>query len=157
MEKNTLWSGGRLDAALNQSMADLNRSLDVDKRMAEQDIRGSKAWAQAIHDCGILTAEELELILNGLDKVQEEISSGVFVYQETDEDIHTAVERRLTELIGPAGGKLHTGRSRNDQVVTDFRMWMKESMDSGIVTDCRLEQFEKDCGARSRTPSFRVT
>ena len=126
MEKNTLWSGGRLDAALNQSMADLNRSLDVDKRMAEQDIRGSKAWAQAIHDCGILTDEELELILSGLDNVQEEISSGAFVYQETDEDIHTAVERRLTELIGPAGGKLHTGRSRNDQVVTDFRMWMKD-------------------------------
>lgn len=126
MEKNTLWSGGRLDAALNQSMADLNRSLDIDKRMAEQDIRGSKAWAKAIHECGILTAEELELILTGLDRVLDEITSGIFSYQETDEDIHTAVERRLTELIGPTGGKLHTGRSRNDQVVTDFRMWIRD-------------------------------
>ena len=124
MQKNTLWSGGRLEAALNQSMADLNRSLDIDKRMAEQDIRGSQAWAKAICKCGILSESEYDLIRSGLDRVWTEIRDGNFIYQDTDEDIHTAVERRLTEIIGPAGGKLHTGRSRNDQVVTDFRMWM---------------------------------
>ncbi len=128
MQKNTLWSGGRLEAALNQSMADLNRSLDIDKRMAEQDIRGSQAWAKGICKCGIVTDSEFEQIHNGLDQVWEEIRSGSFVYQDTDEDIHTAVERRLTELIGPTGGKLHTGRSRNDQVVTDFRMWMMDTI-----------------------------
>ncbi len=126
MEKNTLWSGGRLSAALNQSMADLNRSLDIDKRMAEQDIRGSQAWAKAIRGVDILTDEEWTMIHTGLDRVLQEIQDGTFVYQDTDEDIHTAVERRLTEIIGPTGGKLHTGRSRNDQVVTDFRMWMMD-------------------------------
>ena len=128
MEKNTLWSGGRLSAALNQSMADLNRSLDIDKRMAEQDIRGSQAWAKAIRACDILTEEEWAMIHTGLDRVLQEIREGSFVYQDTDEDIHTAVERRLTEIIGPTGGKLHTGRSRNDQVVTDFRMWMRDTI-----------------------------
>ena len=126
MEKNTLWSGGRLSAALNQSMADLNRSLDIDKRMAEQDIRGSQAWAKAIRGVDTLTDEEWTMIHTGLDRVLQEIQDGTFVYQDTDEDIHTAVERRLTEIIGPTGGKLHTGRSRNDQVVTDFRMWMMD-------------------------------
>ena len=126
MEKNTLWSGGRLSAALNQSMADLNRSLDIDKRMAEQDIRGSQAWAKAIRGVDTLTDEEWTMIHTGLDRVLQEIQDGTFVYQDTDEDIHTAVERRLTGIIGPTGGKLHTGRSRNDQVVTDFRMWMMD-------------------------------
>ena len=128
MQKNTLWSGGRLSAALNQSMADLNRSLDIDKRMAEQDIRGSQAWAKAIRACDILTEEEWTMIHTGLDRVLQEIREGSFIFQDTDEDIHTAVERRLTEIIGPAGGKLHTGRSRNDQVVTDFRMWMLDTI-----------------------------
>ena len=128
MQKNTLWSGGRLEAALNQSMADLNRSLDIDKRMAEQDIRGSQAWAKGICKCGILSEAELDMILKGLDRVLEEIGQGTFAYQDTDEDIHTAVERRLTEIIGPVGGKLHTGRSRNDQVVTDFRLWMLDTI-----------------------------
>lgn len=128
MEKNTLWSGGRLSAALNQSMADLNRSLDIDKRMADQDIRGSQAWAKATCAAGILTEEEYQMIHTGLEQVRQEIADGSFVYQETDEDIHTAVERRLTEIIGPVGGKLHTGRSRNDQVVTDFRMWMMDTI-----------------------------
>ncbi len=147
MQKNTLWSGGRLEAALNQSMADLNRSLDIDKRMAEQDIRGSKAWAGAICKCGILTEAECELIRNGLDRVWDEIRTGSFVYQDTDEDIHTAVERRLTELIGPAGGKLHTGRSRNDQVVTDFRMWM---LDMIPELDAQLRALQKSLIERAR-------
>ena len=140
MQKNTLWSGGRLSAALNQSMADLNRSLDIDKRMAEQDIRGSQAWAKAIRGCGILTDEEHVMIHTGLDRVLQEIREGSFVYQDTDEDIHTAVERRLTEIIGPTGGKLHTGRSRNDQVVTDFRMWMLDTVPELDKQLCALQE-----------------
>ena len=147
MQKNTLWSGGRLEAALNQSMADLNRSLDIDKRMAEQDIRGSQAWAKGICKCGILTDAEYEQIRGGLDQVWEEIKAGSFVYQDTDEDIHTAVERRLTELIGPAGGKLHTGRSRNDQVVPDFRLWM---MDTIPELDAQLRDLQKAFIERAR-------
>lgn len=127
-QKNTLWSGGRLGAELDKAMADLNRSLDVDKRMADQDIRGSVAWAGATHAAGILSDSEYALICEGLEKVRREIEDNAFVYQETDEDIHTAVERRLTEIIGPVGGKLHTGRSRNDQVVTDFRLWMMDTI-----------------------------
>ena len=147
MQKNTLWSGGRLEAALNQSMADLNRSLDIDKRMAEQDIRGSQAWAKGICKCGILSNTEYELIHSGLEQVKKEIGEGTFVYQDTDEDIHTAVERRLTEIIGPTGGKLHTGRSRNDQVVTDFRMWM---LDTIPELDKHLRELQKSLIERAR-------
>ena len=147
MEKNTLWSGGRLNSPLNQSMADLNRSLDIDKRMADQDIRGSQAWAGATCKVGILTEDERDLIIRGLEQVRQEIADGTFTYQETDEDIHTAVERRLTEIIGPTGGKLHTGRSRNDQVVTDFRMWM---LDSIPQLDASLKALQESFLERAR-------
>ncbi len=85
---------------------------------------GSLAWADALHHAGILSDKEHASIALGLAAVKEEFSSGRFSFVPTDEDIHTAVERRLTELIGEAAGKLHTGRSRNDQVATDFRLWM---------------------------------
>ena len=119
----TLW-GGRFAQKLDQLAWDLNTSLPVDKRMAIQDVKGSCAWADAIHRTGILTDKEHASISLGLAAVKEELSSGRFTFVPTDEDIHTAVERRLTELIGEAAGKLHTGRSRNDQVATDFRLWM---------------------------------
>lgn len=127
-KSDALWAGGRLNTPLDLSMAALNQSLSVDKRMAVQDIRGSMTWAKGTAGVGILNADEAELIQNGLQQVLDEIISDSFEYKETDEDIHTAVERRLTELIGPVGGKLHTGRSRNDQVVTDFRLWMKDTI-----------------------------
>ena len=119
----TLW-GGRFSTKLNQQAWDLNTSLPVDQRMALQDIDGSLAWAGAIHKAGVLADKEHASISLGLDTVRKEFSQGQFVFAEADEDIHTAVERRLTELIGDAAGKLHTGRSRNDQVATDFRLWM---------------------------------
>lgn len=128
MQEKALWAGGRMSGALDQTMAELNRSLSVDKRMAEQDIRGSIAWAGATAKVGILSDEEHALIVSGLEQALEEIRTDTFVFMESDEDIHTAVERRLTEIIGPTGGKLHTGRSRNDQVVTDFRLWMKDEL-----------------------------
>lgn len=123
----TLW-GGRFAQKLDPLAWDLNTSLPVDKRLALQDVDGSRAWADAIHRAGILTDKEHASISLGLATVREEFSSGRFAFASSDEDIHTAVERRLGELIGDAAGKLHTGRSRNDQVATDFRLWMLETI-----------------------------
>ena len=123
----TLW-GGRFAQKPHQLAWDLNTSLPVDKRMAIQDVDGSRAWADAIHRAGILSDREHDSISLGLVTVKEEFSSGRFSFAPSDEDIHTAVERRLTELIGDAAGKLHTGRSRNDQVATDFRLWMLQNI-----------------------------
>ena len=119
----TLW-GGRFTQSLDTLAWALNSSLPVDQQMAFQDVEGSVAWAKAIHKAGILSDEEHASISAGLDTVRNEFASGEFIFQPSDEDIHTAVERRLSELIGVAAGKLHTGRSRNDQVATDFRLWM---------------------------------
>jgi argininosuccinate lyase len=118
-----LW-GGRFSAKLNSQAWDLNSSLPVDQRLALQDVDGSCAWADALHRAGILTDKEHASISLGLSAIREEFSAGRFSFAPSDEDIHTAVERRLAELIGEAAGKLHTGRSRNDQVATDFRLWM---------------------------------
>lgn len=123
----TLW-GGRFTQSLDSLAWDLNTSLPVDQRMALQDVDGSLAWADAIHKAGILSDEEHGQITRGLDSVREEFASGGFSFVPSDEDIHTAVERRLGELIGAAAGKLHTGRSRNDQVATDFRLWMLQAI-----------------------------
>ncbi|MFN8399935.1 MAG: argininosuccinate lyase [Anaerolineales bacterium] len=119
----TLW-GGRFTQSLDSLAWALNSSLPVDQRMAIQDVDGSIAWAAAIRSAGILSDEEHASISAGLDTIRKEFASGEFIFQPADEDIHTAVERRLSELIGVAAGKLHTGRSRNDQVATDFRLWM---------------------------------
>jgi argininosuccinate lyase len=132
----TIW-GGRFSAKLNDHAWDLNSSLLVDKRMAIQDVEGSRAWANALQCAGILTKKEHTSISNGLVAIKEEFASGRFSFVPSDEDIHTAVERRLTELIGDTGGKLHTGRSRNDQVATDFRLWMLQNIPvlDGAVKD----------------------
>ena len=122
-----LWQG-RLSGDVDQLAAQLNSSLAFDSRLAQVDIRGSIAWTSALQAAGILTAEEAKTIQDGLQAVLTEFQQEGFVFSDADEDIHTAVERRLTELIGPLGGKLHTGRSRNDQVVTDFRLWVKDAV-----------------------------
>jgi argininosuccinate lyase len=142
----TLW-GGRFTQSLDSLAWDLNSSLPVDQRMALQDVDGSLAWADALHKAGILLDEEHEQITRGLVAVREEFSSGEFQFVPSDEDIHTAVERRLTELIGVTAGKLHTGRSRNDQVATDFRLWMLQTipqLDSAFrnLQSALLEQAE---------------
>src|SRR5215213_2236031 len=123
IDMTTLW-GGRFAQRLDQLAWDFNTSLPIDKRLALQDVDGSRAWADAIHRAGILSEKEHSSISLGLAAIKEEFSSGRFSFAPADEDIHTAVERRLTELIGDSAGKLHTGRSRNDQVATDFRLWM---------------------------------
>jgi argininosuccinate lyase len=106
----------------------LNASLSFDQRLGLQDVRGSLAWAQALEAAGVLTAEEREQIWSGLQTIHTELQTGSFEFVEGDEDIHTAVERRLGELIGAAAGKLHTGRSRNDQVATDLRLWLLDHL-----------------------------
>jgi argininosuccinate lyase len=119
----TLW-GGRFRGQLDQAAFALNASLPFDKRLAKQDVRGSSAWADALFQAGVLTVDESRRIISGLEVVGTEFEGGAFAFTASDEDIHTAVERRLGELIGPLAGKLQTGRSRNDQVATDFRLWI---------------------------------
>lgn len=121
-----LW-GGRFASETDALVFQFNASIELDKRLYDQDIDASMAWAKALARADILTAEEVETILVGLEDVRKEFATGVFEYQPADEDIHTAVERRLIELVGSQGGKLHTGRSRNDQVATDFRLWVMEA------------------------------
>ncbi len=124
----TLW-GGRTSKELDEAVRRLNASLPFDVRLYGEDIDGSLAWADGLAAAGLLSAEELKAIREGLQQVRREFEEGTFESEPSDEDIHTAVERRLTELIGPVAGKLHTGRSRNDQVATDFRLWVMRACD----------------------------
>ncbi|TRZ06992.1 hypothetical protein HGM15179_020115, partial [Zosterops borbonicus] len=119
---------GRFVGSTDPVMEMLSASIPVDQRLSEVDIQGSMAYAKALEKAGILSKTELEKILGGLEKISEEWSKGVFGVIQTDEDIHTANERRLKELIGDVAGKLHTGRSRNDQVVTDLKLFMRNSL-----------------------------
>lgn len=123
----TLW-GGRFKGILDPDVWELNASISFDRRLASQDVKGSIAWTAALEIAGILNTGEAEIIVRGLQSVASEFDTGVFALAESDEDIHTAVERRLKELVGPLAGKLHTGRSRNDQVATDFRLWLLDHL-----------------------------
>lgn len=126
MASNKLW-GGRFTGKTDPVMELFNNSIGYDKIMWKEDIEGSTQYAIALSKCGILTSEEASQIVDGLKLVRDEWESGNFKIAPSDEDIHTANERRLTELIGANGGKLHTGRSRNDQVATDIRLWLRGS------------------------------
>ncbi|PFH50679.1 hypothetical protein AMATHDRAFT_3756 [Amanita thiersii Skay4041] len=121
--KQKLW-GGRFTGKTDPLMHAFNQSLKYDQRMHAADITGSIAYAKALARVGILTQDEASKITGGLQQVGQEWANGVFQIKDDDEDIHTANERRLSELIGALGGKLHTGRSRNDQVATDMRLWL---------------------------------
>ena len=119
-----LW-GGRFTGKLDKLMVQYNQSIHYDRAFYKEDIAGSIAWARANHKTGILTTDELNKIIQGLEQVEDEWRSGGFEIKEDDEDIHTANERRLSEITGASiGGKLHTGRSRNEQVATDMRLWL---------------------------------
>jgi argininosuccinate lyase len=134
-----LW-GGRFAEETDALVRKFNDSLPFDVRLYEQDVAGSVAWARGLVKAGVLTAEEGETIAAGLEQVRAEFAAGTFVAAAGDEDIHTAVERRLTDIVGEVGGKLHTGRSRNDQVATDFRLWV---MDACQAIDRRLLALQK--------------
>ncbi len=125
MSNQKAWSG-RFAKQANRLADEFNASIGFDIRLYAQDIRGSIAHATVLEDAGILTKAETRKIISGLKKVEAELSRGVYVPGAECEDIHMAVEKRLTEIIGPLGGKLHTGRSRNDQVALDVRLYLKD-------------------------------
>lgn len=116
-----LW-GGRFSGGMAPEMEPLNRSLDTDWRLWREDLEGSRAWARGLAAAGVLTGEERDQLLEGLTGIEARFAAG-FPHDAPDEDIHSLVERLLTEAVGKVAGKLHTGRSRNDQVATDFRLW----------------------------------
>lgn len=122
----TLWQG-RFEGEMAEEVAALSVSVPFDRELAVDDIAGSKAHVLGLAKAGIL-AEEASVLLDALGRVGDELTSGAFVFEPTDEDVHTAVERRVTELAGEVGAKLHTGRSRNDQVATDLRLWTRRSL-----------------------------
>ena len=127
-----MW-GGRFGSGTDPVMEDINVSIDVDRHLYRQDIAASKAHAAMLAKKGIITAQDAKQIAHGLDTILSEIEAGKFTFKRALEDIHMNVESRLGELIGPAAGRLHTARSRNDQVATDFRLWVRDAID-GIDT-----------------------
>ncbi len=126
---NKLW-GGRFSGATDPLMEQFNASINFDKRMWLADILGSQAYAAALAQADIITQAEAARLVEGLDQVAGEWRQGRFEIRAGDEDIHTANERRLGELVGSMAGKLHTGRSRNDQVATDTRLWLRSAIDT---------------------------
>jgi argininosuccinate lyase len=115
----------RIDQPQDPLFARINTSVGFDRRLWREDIEGSRVHAAGLERAGVIDSKELAELTRGLDAVVAELEAGRFEFLETDEDIHMAVERRLTELIGPLGGKLHTGRSRNDQVATDLALYVR--------------------------------
>jgi argininosuccinate lyase len=135
---NKMW-GGRFTERPDAIMEEINVSIDVDRHMYAQDIAASKAHAAMLADQGIISANDAKSIGKGLDTISSEIGNGSFDFKRALEDIHMNVESRLGELIGPAAGRLHTARSRNDQVATDFRLYVRDVIDE---TDAALAAFQ---------------
>jgi argininosuccinate lyase len=125
---NKMW-GGRFESKPDPIMEDINASIGFDRHLYRQDIAASKAHAAMLAKKGIITAQDAKQIAHGLDTILSEIEAGKFSFQRALEDIHMNVESRLAALIGPAAGRLHTARSRNDQVATDFRLWLRDAID----------------------------
>jgi argininosuccinate lyase len=143
----TLWSG-RFDGGPSEALLAYTVSLPFDRRLAAVDLLGSRAHVRGLLRGGILSDEEAEAVLEALTRVEAELADGTFAFEPGDEDIHTAIERRVTGLAGAAGAKLHTGRSRNDQVATDLRLWCKRELvtvGAGIVAlqEVLLERAEQ--------------
>ena len=125
---NKMW-GGRFQSGPDAIMEEINASIGFDKRLFAQDIAGSKAHAAMLAKQGIISKADASLIRKGLDQVQAEIEAGTFTFSRALEDIHLNVESRLKDIIGPAAGRLHTARSRNDQVALDFRLYVRDTVD----------------------------
>ncbi|HWU54747.1 MAG TPA: argininosuccinate lyase, partial [Rhizomicrobium sp.] len=135
MSTNKMW-GGRFEAGPAAIMREITPSIDFDKRLAAEDLAGSRAHCRMLANEGIISKDDGQAILDGLTAIEKEIADGSFVFKRELEDIHLNIEARLAELIGPAAGRLHTARSRNDQVVTDFRLWVRaacERADQGLL------------------------
>ena len=127
-KSNKMW-GGRFNAGPDALMEEINASVDFDKRLYKQDIEGSQVHALMLAKQGIIDNKEADLICDGLSKISLEIETDKFTFSKSLEDIHMNVEARLSEIIGDVAGKLHTARSRNDQVALDFRMWVRDQID----------------------------
>ena len=126
---SSIW-GGRFSSGPSELMQAINASIDFDKRMYRQDIAGSKAHATMLASCGIISDSDRDAIHDGLVQIADEIASGSFAFSAALEDIHMNIESRLADIIGEPARRLHTARSRNDQVATDFRLWVREAIDS---------------------------
>jgi Argininosuccinate lyase len=126
---NKMW-GGRFARGPAAITEEINASIGFDFRLARQDIAGSKAHAAMLGQTGILERAEAQAISNGLDEIAHEIEAGSFNFSRALEDVHMNIEARLAELIGPTAGRLHTARSRNDQVALDLRLWVRDTIDA---------------------------
>jgi argininosuccinate lyase len=136
---NKMW-GGRFSASPDAIMEEINASIDFDRHLYRQDIAACKAHAAMLGKQGIITAKDAAAIVHGLDTILSEIETGKFTFKRALEDIHMNVESRLAELIGPAAGRLHTARSRNDQVATDFRLFVRDTIDA---IDAALKAYQQ--------------
>ncbi|MGE4612477.1 MAG: argininosuccinate lyase [Paracoccaceae bacterium] len=153
---NAMW-GGRFAAGPDAIMEAINASIDFDKRMARQDIEGSRAHAAMLAACGIITDKDADAIREGLLMILSEIEGGTFTFSRELEDIHMNVESRLKDLIGAPAGRLHTGRSRNDQVATDFKLWTRDQLDAaidGIAALMKTLLVQAEAGADIVMPGF---
>ncbi|MBY0421217.1 MAG: argininosuccinate lyase, partial [Parvularculaceae bacterium] len=146
-DKNQMW-GGRFAAGPAAVMQDINASIDVDKRLWREDIQGSKAHAAMLARQGVLSADDAKAIEKGLDAIAAEIESGAFAFSKSLEDIHLNIEARLRALIGEPAARLHTARSRNDQVAVDFRLWVRRACDDA---DAALRAVQTALVAKAET------
>jgi argininosuccinate lyase len=144
----TLWHG-RFGEGPAEELLAFTESLSFDRRLAPDDLAGSRAHVAMLGRVGLLSGDEVAAVIGALDEVEQELGAGTFVFAESDEDIHTAIERRVTELAGPAGGKLHTGRSRNDQVATALRRWLQREGRDTVRLLLELESVLLACAERA--------
>ncbi|MGD0187870.1 MAG: argininosuccinate lyase [Roseiarcus sp.] len=136
---NTMW-GGRFASGPAEIMEEINASIDFDRKLAMQDIAGSQAHVAMLARQGVVSPADAEAIAAGLAQVKGEIEAGVFTYSRALEDIHMNVEKRLADIVGPAAGRLHTARSRNDQVAVDFKLWVRDAIDALDGQTATLQQ-----------------
>ncbi|MCY4589730.1 MAG: argininosuccinate lyase [Alphaproteobacteria bacterium] len=153
---SAMW-GGRFRDGPSAVMEEINPSIDFDRRFYAQDIAGSRAHTEMLAARGLISQEDAGLIARGLDQVRREIEDGHFAFSRSLEDIHMNVESRLAELVGDAAGRMHTARSRNDQVATDFRMWVRDAIDRlddalMALQEALIDQAE--AGAETVMPGF---
>ena len=156
MTANKMW-GGRFERGPAGIMEEINVSVDFDKRLADHDIAGSKAHARMLAARGIISQADADAILTGLDQIAADIAAGRFEFKRELEDIHSNIEQRLTEIAGPAGARLHTARSRNDQVATDFRLWVRDGCaraSAGLLELQRALVNQADAHAATVMPGF---
>ena len=156
MTANKMW-GGRFTQGPSSIMEEINSSIDFDRRLAREDIAGSEAHAAMLSATGIIDKADADSIAAGLETIRREMEAGEFPFRREFEDIHMNVEARLAELIGPAAGRLHTARSRNDQVATDLRLWVREACaraQLGLRSFQRALLAQAECHAGTIMPGF---